>query len=102
MRGLGFELEILRYRSAERIERRPCRDPLVNIGRAKRSRRPAEYGEYAIEAMLDAEMRRVLGLIAVERKRLGIERKRRKWIEAVPRGQIDVLNAGAVREISRW
>src|SRR3954471_7949427 len=51
--------------------------------------------------MLDAEVQGILGLIGGKRQGRSIEGERRRWIEPVAHGQIHVLSAGAVGEVSR-
>ena len=101
VRGLGLQLEILRERHEEGVERRTRGNALIDVRRAERARGAAEHREHVVEAMLETDMQRVLRLAAVERGGLGIEGEWREWIEAVARAQPGVLHPRAVGEVGR-
>ena len=106
VRGLGLQLEVPGRGVKNGIESRSGRHAFIDIRRAERACGAAEHREYVVEAMLEAEMQRVLRFVAVERGGLSaaIEEHRatgRVGVVAIPGTQAGVLNPGAIGEIGR-
>ena len=80
VRGLGLQPEVTGNRIEEGwwAESRPGRNAFVDIRRSERAGSAAEHREYVIEAMLDANMQRVLCFAAIQRKGLSAAIKKRR------------------------
>ena len=99
VRCLGLQLEILRERHEEGVERRTGGNALVDIRGAERARGAAEHREHVGEAMLETDVQCVFRLALVERRGLGIEREWREGIKAIACAQPGVLHPRAVGEV---
>ena len=101
VRGLGLQPEIAGNGNEVRVESRARSDTLIDVRRAERACRTGKYREYVGEAMLDADMQRVLRFVAVEWKRPGTEDEWRRAVEAITGAEADVLGTGSVGEVRR-
>ena len=100
VRGLGLQLEVAGDRSEEgRSNDGPDDTRSSTVGRAERARGAAEYREHVVEAMLEADMQRVLRFVAVERGGLSAARKNAAQPGAL--GRIDPGRSGWCSESGR-